>query len=94
MVYIDADELLRTLPDDLPYKASVKRVLMQAPKADVAEVKHGKWLMPLGNEPWRKGYFCRCSVCDYINNGHTQKVPSFCECCGAKNVENLIVNKM
>lgn len=36
--YIDADELLRKLPDDLPYKASVKRVLMQAPTADVVEV--------------------------------------------------------
>ena len=33
--YIDADELLNKLPDDLPYKASVKRVLMQAPTAEV-----------------------------------------------------------
>lgn len=33
--YIDADALLSRLPDDLPYKASVKRVLMQAPEADV-----------------------------------------------------------
>ena len=33
--YIDADELLNKLPDVLPYKASVKRVLMQAPEADV-----------------------------------------------------------
>jgi hypothetical protein len=33
--YIDADELLNKLPDDLPYKASVKRVLIQAPTADV-----------------------------------------------------------
>lgn len=36
--YIDADELLNRLPEDLPYKASVKRVLMQAPEADVVEV--------------------------------------------------------
>ena len=33
--YIDADELLNKLPDDLPYKSSVKRVLIQAPTADV-----------------------------------------------------------
>ena len=33
--YIDADALLQMLPDDLPYKGSVKRVLMQAPDADV-----------------------------------------------------------
>jgi hypothetical protein len=34
--YIDADALLSRLPNDLPYKASVKRVLMQAPDVDVA----------------------------------------------------------
>lgn len=33
--YIDADELLNKLPDDLPYKASVKRVLIQAQEAEV-----------------------------------------------------------
>ena len=32
--YIDADELLNNLPDDLPYKASVKRVLIQASKCE------------------------------------------------------------
>lgn len=36
--YKDIDEILKKLPDDLPYKASVKRVLMQAPEADVVEV--------------------------------------------------------
>ena len=36
--YIDADELLIRLPDDLPYKASVKRVLTQAPTTDVAPI--------------------------------------------------------
>lgn len=36
--YIDADALLSRLPDDLPYKGSVKRVLLQAPTEDVVEV--------------------------------------------------------
>lgn len=36
--YIDADALLSRLPEDLPYKASVKRTIMQAPTADVVEV--------------------------------------------------------
>ena len=36
--YIDADALLNSLPDDLPYKASVKRVLTQAPTANVAPI--------------------------------------------------------
>lgn len=37
--YIDRRDLLRRLPQDLPYKASVKRVLEQAPCADVAPVE-------------------------------------------------------
>ena len=38
MSYIEREALLSRLPDDLPYKASVKRVLMQAPTVDVVEV--------------------------------------------------------
>lgn len=37
--YIDRRSLLQRLPQDLPYKASVKRVLTQAPVADVAPVE-------------------------------------------------------
>ena len=36
--YKDVDAILGRLPDDLPYKASVKRVLIQAPEADVVKV--------------------------------------------------------
>ena len=82
--YVDVNKLLNRLPDDLPYKASVKRVLTQAPEADVVEVRHGEWLLPLTDEPWRIGYFCRCSVCNKINHGHTLSTPIFCENCGAK----------
>ena len=39
--YIDADALLSKLPEDLPYKASVKRVLIQSPTADVVEIPEG-----------------------------------------------------
>ena len=50
--YIDADIVLDRLPNDLPYKASVKRVLMSAPAVDAVEVvrckdcdvPHNKWL--------------------------------------------------
>ena len=38
MRYIDADALLERLPDDLPYKGSVKRVLMQAPAVEWVSV--------------------------------------------------------
>lgn len=33
--YIDVDKTLNRLPNDLPYKSSVKRVLLMAPEADV-----------------------------------------------------------
>lgn len=77
--YIDADKVLRKLPDDLPYKASVKRVLIQAPTADVAEVKHGKW----------KKEGCGllvCSVCgfEYDHSGMADEGLNFCANCGAK----------
>ena len=36
--YIDADALLEKLRNDLPFKASVRRVLMQAPTVDAVEV--------------------------------------------------------
>ena len=39
MRYVDADKLLQQLPNDLPYKGSVKRVLIQAPAEDVVEVE-------------------------------------------------------
>lgn len=41
--YIERD-VWKSMPDDLPYKASVKRVLMQAPAADVRPVVRGWWL--------------------------------------------------
>ena len=65
--YIDADELLRRLPDDLPYKGSVKRVLMQSPTADVVglvrckDCKHCEqsYLCKLKGEEAELAYTCR-----------------------------------
>jgi hypothetical protein len=47
--YIDADALLIRLPDDLPYKASVKRVLIQALATD-------KWISVEENLPPKDYY--------------------------------------
>lgn len=88
MAYIDVDKLLSTLPDDLPYKASVKRVLMQAPEADVVEVKHGKWRVDKNHED----YDCdiiKCSCCNEIffppdNQFTFDSFPKFCSECGSK----------
>lgn len=60
--YIDADELLHRLPDDLPYKASVKRVLMQAPAADVVEVVRCK-------DCQHRYVPCRCALWYGMANG-------------------------
>lgn len=54
--YIDADALLSNLPNDLPYKASVKRVLIQAPSADVVEVVRCKDCKHYGGVTY--GYVC------------------------------------
>lgn len=41
--YIEANDLLRHLPDE-PYKGAIRRVLLQAHAADVAPMVHGRWL--------------------------------------------------
>ena len=82
--YKDADEILRRLPDDLPYKASVKRVLMQAPDADVVEVRHGEWIFDFALDG---SNFYRCSVCDrqavLLSKESTAEYFPYCHC-GAK----------
>ena len=97
MAYINKEDLLGTINEvyerkyarcnwkplyDL-YRMCIRRI-NRAPDADVVEVRHGEWLMPLTDNPWQRGYFCRCLVCKYINHGHTLSVPDFCENCGAK----------
>lgn len=66
--YIDADALLNNLPDDLPYKASVKRVLIQAPTEDVVEVvrcKDCEWYREVQGYEY-KG---RKAMCCHMHNG-------------------------
>ena len=55
--YIDADALLSKMPDDLPYKSSVKRVLMQATAADVvpkSEVDKYKKAVQIAEDEYKK----------------------------------------
>lgn len=40
--YVEVNDLLQHLPDE-PYKGATRRVLQQAPAADVAPVIHAKW---------------------------------------------------
>lgn len=81
MRYIDADKELYNLSDDLPYKASVRRVLMQAPEADVVEVRHGKWIaVPSSDMSTGKAY--KCSECGKFRFG--VRLPPYCQECGAR----------
>lgn len=68
--YIDADELLKNLPEDLPYKASVKRVLMQAPTADAVEVVRCK--------DCKRYSFTNKGHCDYYMGLDCAKENDFC----------------
>ncbi len=89
MAYVEVDTLLNALSDDLPYKASVKRVLMQAPEADVVEVKHGYWIHEPPyydlNGKYRKGSECSSCHTYFVSNGNEpySDHPYCCEC-GAK----------
>ena len=78
--YIDAEALLNKLPDDLPYKGSVKRVIMQAPTADVAEVKHGGWVYDEESAKWGFPFVCTAKGCGKAHD-HKEK---YCPNCGAK----------
>ena len=87
--YIDADKLINRLPNDLPYKASVKRVLMQAPTADVVEVRHGYWYVPeyeyLGCSECGEWYYTgadsTAEAKERLANGEYY---TYCPHCGAK----------
>ena len=76
--YIDADALLKKLPDDLPYKGSVKRVIMQAPTADVEEVRNGEWVKS-ENEDYDDYEHHYCSVCNAVALFSYQTEPMYDE---------------
>ena len=82
MELIDREELFMNLPNDLPYKASVKRVLIQAPVVEAEPVRHGKWIKTSEFMP----IYC-CSECKERNlfdsNGNNV-LSDHCPKCGAK----------
>lgn len=81
--YIERD-LWQSLPDDLPYKASVRRVLMQAPAADVRPVVRGEWV-PLEHST----VHTYCSSCRRVwSNIFQPTIWNFCPNCGAEMARN------
>lgn len=44
--YIDADKLIKTLNrEGVPFNEDVNYFILHAPAADVAEVRHGRWIV-------------------------------------------------
>lgn len=84
--YVDADALWKRLPNDLPYKASVKRVLIQAPAADVRPVVRGRWIV---HDFGAGDISYECSECKEISCCGAD----FCPDCGADMRESIADEK-
>ena len=77
MRLIDADNL--KIPNDAPYKASVKRVVAQQPTVEAKEVVHGEWILRhIG-----AGHMWECSVCHKRPVIYVKNDTNFCPNCGA-----------
>ena len=57
-----------------------QRAILDAPAADVAPVRHGRWIE---HEKYTFGIMYDCSICDnrILDNGHSW---NYCPNCGAK----------
>ena len=57
-----------------------QRAILDAPAADVATVRHGRWIE---QEKYTFGVMYACSICDnlILDNGHSW---NYCPNCGAK----------
>jgi hypothetical protein len=80
--HVNVEQLLNNLPNDLPYKASVKRVLIQAPTADVVEVRHGEWKHSMEVGQIYNYHYWNCSLCGA--SAFTSGYEKYCHECGAK----------
>ena len=91
--YIDADKLHEKIIDkqvlaiyedwDFNTVRDIRHTINEMPTADVEPVRHGRW----EKTGWQRGisYEYRCSECKHrIWKKKTQKLPNYCEKCGAK----------
>lgn len=80
--YIEREALLHEMKMDIRPPFAVVR---DFPAADVAEVKHGKWI----KSHWRNSVSCaNCSICRFEAYHYdfqgVQKTYNYCPNCGAK----------
>lgn len=101
MSYINRDALIKKLfPLDCVDKASysinarsVYEAIKNAPTADVAEVRHGSWV--LERTPDGKPYCFHCSICDQdFSHVDIRTAYAYCPNCGAKmNAEKALAER-
>ena len=78
---IDAEKL--KIPNDAPYKASVKRVIEQQPTVD--PVVHGRWIGYHEADFGWDEYGVRCSNCEFeVEDRDVKFSMNYCPNCGAK----------
>ena len=79
--YIDVDKLIAEYDRvHIGPPGGARKLMEEAPTADVAEVKHGEWI--IGSD----GYYPFCSECRYeppFVGGKDMRTP-YCSHCGAK----------
>ena len=77
MRLIDADAI--RIPDDAPYKASVRRVIAMQPTVEAEPVVHGEWIWKPEDE---RTEILTCSVC--ASDKGANELYNYCPNCGAK----------
>ena len=74
----DVDEACKDIADN---RLSVW--MEYVPTADVAEVKHGEWIVLYDEDSPQDGIW-KCSICDYIRFVDDTTPTNYCPNCGAK----------
>lgn len=82
--YIDKDVAISKIePDEYYHSNEVKAIIEDIPSADIAPVKHGKWIKVRWvkcDDPDGGYWILRCSQCGIPG----RKATTFCPHCGAK----------
>ena len=81
--YIEREAVLKEAESRIMWGASaaaVYELIRDAPAANVAPVRHGRWIE---HEKYTFGVMYDCSICDnlILDNGHSW---NYCPNCGAK----------
>lgn len=90
--YIERKAIRDTLYDADAITMSGVKILNQFPDADVAPVRHGRWIKD-NNSLQTDDYYCcyfdyNCSECGNVVNNRYE-LPKYCPNCGAKMDDEL-----